>query len=353
MSTVNINNKNQPYSTMVDDQIQIYYNARISSDTGDGPNLAVYNQNRVVPILQKASDYELAIVRFSVPTTQIPMFYWKTNFWSLTLRYNNVDYLQYLQFIPNTTTNVEAVFEQQSFIDSINNAFKASFLALITANPGIASDFEPIMYYDVVNDLITMNVQQNYLVDNIEIYFNNPLNTLLYSFQNFFNQEPPSQQVYKIIVVDRGGLNGSTLNGQPSYLMVQEFPTTFTWATASKIRFETSSIPVVRELDGAQTNITSALLTDFDLPGDQRYSREPLIFYPVGPLRWINLSSDDALYRIDIQVFYQDKEGGKFPLYLINGEDLTIKMLFRKRVGLRLKNVIDDSVDDALNELNI
>ena len=35
MSTVNINNKNQPYSTMVDDQIQIYYNARISSDTGD------------------------------------------------------------------------------------------------------------------------------------------------------------------------------------------------------------------------------------------------------------------------------------------------------------------------------
>jgi len=353
MSVVNVNNKNQTYSTLVDDQIQIYYNARISSDRGDGQNLAVFNENRVVPILQKASNYELAIVRFSVPTTQIPMFYWKTNYWSLTLRYNNVDYLQYLQFIPNTTTNVEAVFEQQSFVDSINNAFKASFLALKTANPGIASDFEPIMYYDVVSDLITMNVQQNYLVDNIDIFFNNPLNTLLYSFQNFFNQEPPSQQVYRIIVADRGGLNGSTLNGQPSYLMSQEFPTTFTWNTASKIRFETSSIPVVRELDGAQTNKSSALLTDFDLPGDQRYSREPLIFYPVGPLRFINLSSDDALYRIDIQVFYQDKEGNKFPLYLVNGEDLSIKMLFRKRVGARLKNIIEQEVDDALAELNL
>jgi len=346
-------NLNEQVNTIPDNADQIYYNLKIDAPN-TGENDAIYSENRVQPILERPSDYELAIVRFSVPTTQIPMFFFIENQWSLTLRYNNIDYLEYLQFVPNSASNpVDTIYVPQEFVDSINNAFTASFLALKTANPGILSTVAPEMTYDPVTDLITLNVQQNYLTDGIDIFFNNPLNILIFSFQTFYNASPPSQQVYRIIVADRGGLNTGTLGGQPSYLMKQEFPTTFTWSIATKLRFETNSIPVVRELDGGQKNITSALLTDFNFPSGERYTRDPLIFFPQGPLRWQSLNSDYPLNKIDLQVYWVDKDDKKYLLKIIGTEYCSVKIVFRKKPSLRLKEYIEDEIDNTLEELKL
>lgn len=334
------------------DEDNIYYNLKVGQDIAEAPVDAVYSENRVQPILQNPSEYELAIVRFSVPTTQIPMFFFEQNKWSLTLTYNNVNYLEYLQFVPNSSQTTNNIYVPQEFINSINNAFTDAFTALKTANPAILSTAAPQMTYDPVTDLITLNVQQNYLVDGVDIYFNNSLNILLYSFQNFYNASPPSQQVYRIIVADRGGLNTGTLGSQPSYLMKQEFPTTFTWSTAKKIRFETSSIPVVRELEGSQKDVTSSLLTDFDFPS-VRYTRDPLIFFPQGPLRWQSMQSDYPLNKIDVQVYWVDKTDKKYLLQIVGNEYCSLKIHFRRRPALTLKEYIQNDVDEAIEELKL
>ena len=350
MATVNLNQKS---STIPDDADQIYYNVRINGEP-DKLTIAKYSENRVVPILQNPSDYELAIVRFSVPTTQIPMFFWENDTWGITLSYGVDNYFEYLQFIPNSFANPkDTIYVPQEFVDSVNQAFTSIFSTLKTAHPAILSTAPPVMTYDPITDLLTLNVQQNYVVDGVKIYFNSALNTLMYSFQNIFTEYPPSNKVYEIVVADRGGLNTGTLGGQASYLMKQEFPTTFTWSTFSKLIFETSSVPVVRELDGAQKDVTSARLTDFNVPSGVRYNRDPLIFYPQGPLRYISLNSKYPLNRIDLQIFWQNKDGTNYPIYLTSSEDASVKILFRKKQSLRLQNYIDQSVDEAIDELHI
>lgn len=350
MSVVNLNKKSD---ILPDDADQIYYNIRINGE----PNkltIGKYSENRVVPIIQNPSDYELSIVRFSVPTTQIPMFFWLDNEWGITLSYDGNDYFEYLQFIPNSSSNpVNTIYVPQEFVDSINQAFTSIFTTLKTAHPAILSTAPPVMTYDPITDLLTLNVQQNYLVDGIKIFFNTQLNTLLYSFQNIYTEYPPSEKVYEIIIADRGGLNSSTLAGQPSYLMIQEYPTSFTWSTCTKIIFETSSIPVIRELDGSQRDITSARLTDFNVPSGVRYNRDPISFYPQGPLRYISMNSEYPLNRIDLAVFWQDKAGINYPIYITGTEDISLKILFRKKQSIRLGNYIDDSIDDAVENLHI
>ena len=51
----------------------IYYNARINAEL-ESRKQATFSVSRVQPILSKPNDYELAVIRFSLPSTSIPLF---------------------------------------------------------------------------------------------------------------------------------------------------------------------------------------------------------------------------------------------------------------------------------------
>ena len=140
----------------------IYYNARIEADPLGERKQAKFSVNRVQEILHIPSDYELAIVRFKIPRTTIPMMFWKNNYWSITLKIGIQEYTEYLNFIPNTTfPGRDSIYTQQEFVDSINNAFVTAFTALNAAHT-IASDFPPALYYDPITRLCTLEVPVSY-----------------------------------------------------------------------------------------------------------------------------------------------------------------------------------------------
>lgn len=328
---------------MTNSSDHVYYNFRIQPTDGK-QTLAKYSENRVTPILDNPSDYELAVMRFNVPTSNIPLFFWKDNFFGITLKHNNINYFEYLQFISNTSllNARKTIYTVQEVLDSMNQAFATAF-ALI---PGIVSIEAPQMLYDPITDLLTLNVEQSFITDGIEIFWNQELNPLMYSFQNYYYEDPPSQQVFRWIIKDRGN-NSSTINGQPSFLMLQDYPNTFAWSNLQSIRFETNSIPVKRELEGAQKNIESLLLTDFEIIKD-RYNRNSISFFPRGPVRFTDLQSNYPMKRIDVSVFWVDTDNIIYPLVISGGDSLTMKLMFRKKLYYKLVDLIDEEIDDKL-----
>ena len=318
----------------------IYYNFRINANEDGSPTLAKYSENRVTAILDKPSDYEMAVMRFSVPSTNIPLFFWRDNYFGITLTHAGTDYFQYLQFIPNTSVvgARKTIYSVQEVVDSFNQAFATAF-ALIPGG-SITSTQPPQMLYDPVTDLLSLNVEQTYLTDGIDIYWNQALNPYMYSFQNFYNEDPPSEKVFRWIVRDRGN-NSSTVGGQPSFLMTQDYPNSFAWNALKGLRFESNSIPVVHELEGAQKDVQSLFLTDFEVI-KSRYDRNAISFFPRGPVRFTDLKSDAEMKRIDVAVSWVDTDNVSHPLYITGSDSLTIKLLFRKKIAKQLVEIVED-----------
>jgi len=299
--------------------------------------------------VNKPDDYELAIVRFKIPRTSIPMLFFKPDYWYITLKIGSDEYTEPLVFIPNSasTTDRDAIYVHQEMVDIINNAFQAAFVGLNAAHT-ITSDFPPLISFNPVTKLFNLEVQQNYLADGIEIIFNRQLMNLFSSFQNFFLTNTGNVN-YRIIVADRVTNTGS-LNSQLSYNMLQDFPTEASLSMLQSIRIETDSVPILRELDGAQKDISSSLLTDFNVSSTS-YDTSDLIFFPQGPLRYLDLISKYPLNQIDFSVFYVTKDDEKILLQLNSNESLNIKFLFRKKIEQQISAFIMDEIEDVLDEL--
>ena len=120
------------------------------------------------------------------------------------------------------------------------------------------------------------------------------------------------------------------------------------------IEFLTSSIPVNRELQGFQKNITSDFLTDFEpIESEKWYPGGVLSFYPQGPLRYIDLLANDPMLRFDLVINWRSKSGKSYPYYLQGDQSLTIKVLFRKKLDYLLTNFIDERIETKLEEMKV
>jgi hypothetical protein len=120
------------------------------------------------------------------------------------------------------------------------------------------------------------------------------------------------------------------------------------------IEFLTSSIPVNRELQGDQKNITTDFLTDFQpIESEKWYAGGVLSFFPQGPLRYLDLLAKDELHRFDLVINWRSKSGVSYPYYLQGDQSLTVKVLFRKKLEYLLKDFIDERIEEKLEELKV
>lgn len=314
----------------------IYYNVRINNNIPLSSMPIVFSENRVQPILTNPNDYELAVVRFKISTLGLPIMIWASQpAMSVTISYGPDNYTTPLTFIPNGTAGSvygEAIFNFQEFIDIINSALLASFTAMKTAHPVAPQTQAPFLEIDHTTNLINLLAEQSYanppvVANNVNIYMNEELYFFFPSLQSFASSDPIT--TYRLVVKDRV-INGSTFLGQPYYTMASDFPVFALWNDYQSISFESNTIPIVPENQPAQTNVITSLITDFE-PLEQENNRTAFQYFPQGPLRYYSLSSHYPLTQIDVRVYWQDKFGRSFPLYLPFGELCTIKILFRKK----------------------
>jgi hypothetical protein len=121
----------------------------------------------------------------------------------------------------------------------------------------------------------------------------------------------------------------------------QEISTIDTWTPVNAIVFTTTSIPIVVNQFTASSSIgsnppTSSLDNAFafiitDLQSNQQGYRPNILLTPK-IYRMIDLTGNQPLKNIDINVFWRTKTGNLIPFTLASGAMSSIKLLFQKKV---------------------
>jgi hypothetical protein len=335
-------------STISADENLIYYNINIKNETQERI-IPSFDVNRVQPILNNPSDYELAIVRFSIPLTSIPLFFFKNDAYKLSLKIGANSYTQPMIWLPNNAVyDDKAIYDVQHLLDMINNAWALAFTTLKNDNT-VLSTKPPFMSFSNLTDLITLNVPQTYLTDNIEIYTNTLMHRQIHNFYDYFNESANVGDLnYKFIIQDLYD-NNRVINGINYYYFTQQFSSIASLSELRSIQVFTDSIPVNKELIGSQLNKTASFLTDFEPIESNTFSSNGLFqFFPKGPLRYIDLLSVEPMNRINLNVKWTSINRDVETYYLEPSEEISMKLLFRKKQNLILDNYIKEQIYDKI-----
>lgn len=360
----------------------LYYNIDISNKTNVN-TLAKFDETRVIPLLKHPDEYEMSIVRFSVPTSNIPLLIWPgDDVYTITIEWQGTSITQFLQWGgQGFDLYGPAIYSYQEICDIVNTAMNGIYTSFGITFPGPlpAPDWNlfslqaPRMIFNpetrrfslqfpyetpdynnpsvgpVVNGHWSSKDPPSPPENEIKVFFNRASNNLVRGFQ-WIVDETNDDKFFRIVVGDNFN---NILNPDPTdplsqlYNMEQLFVNLQSINQLSNIIFRTSKIPVVSEYSSGQRNITQQILTDFELSDDSDFNVS-VNYFPQGPLRYYPMTSLSSDFRdIDVQVFWKNRNGNEFPLYISPGKNLTIKMQFRKVPSIVFDEVVQGQYGDA------
>lgn len=327
-----------------------YYNIRITNPynptaTQSRPTPIVFNTTRTSPILQNPSEYELAVVRFYLPS-EVPIFVFDPDgiepFMNVVLEYNGTQIQKQIIYAPYCPVCIppRSVIFYQEFLDMINTALTDAYADLKVAEPGLPPTAPPYMIYDASTRLCSILAETAYdsnLPNPVKIYFNTIMyerffpSLLLRDIQRFLGFA--YTQIYVHDTKDNTNAFDSSIP-VGYYRVRQEYSSLALWNDLQSVLLETDQIPTEPEFEPTENDTTRKVLTDFE-PAVDINDRTAFQFFPQGPLRWYDLKSQYPLRSLDLRALWQSKTGKVYPLYLLQGESATLKIRFRKKGGLK------------------
>ena len=357
----------------------VYLNISIFNDfrTGTEPILAKYKENRVKSILTNPSEYYLTIVRFSIPTQEIPIFIFaiqegidqdkiNLSIYSFTMSFGGSDFQTFLDYTPDNFSNNGSpffplspednngeqdistgyynVFNYQIMLNMMNTALATCFADLKEAFPAAEITVAPFIIYDAVSQLFSFIVNNEYLVSGVTIFWNSVLNRFLEAIPvNFFGTSTLNGKDFELVVqFNKNNAFNLVIPGVdppdpdiPQFLeLKQEYTVIQYWNSFQKLVIATDLLPVNPEFITSvnESNNFSRILTDFEPIADKSgTSRTIQQFFVSGPYRLIDLLSNSPLQALDIQIFWSDIVGNLFPLFIDSGTSISVKILFIKK----------------------
>lgn len=356
----------------------VYYNIIINHDPnfGNAPSPAIYNSTQTQKILDKSDDWHVAVIRFTIPGQEIPIFICPiqegilqadrnlTPF-SVTLRFSGTDFFQNLIYVPDNNqtpppppsqnngkqsiTPYYYIFTYQHFIDITNKALSDAFSALKTAFPLAPQTEAPYFIYNSTTQLISLVVETSYAgITPIEIYINANLLTFYEAIEVFFlGYNQVNGKDFRFVIKDN--INNTYFKQLPNvappatpayFIFTQEYNTITYWNGFRNIVFIATVLPIQSEYvpqknnQGSQTGATStlAILTDFEpLLEFGGETRSIFQFYVQGQYRWVDLLSSQPLKQFSLSIFWQDIDQNLYPLTIPINESATIKLLFERK----------------------
>jgi hypothetical protein len=260
------------------------------------------------------------------------------------------------------------IFQYQILVDMLNTALSTVYISsgLAGLNPGYLA---PYFEFNPVTALFSLIVpsfmSQSFPFPSIKIFFNEALASFLFSF-NIFGNFPTdnihqfgfdyyfiltpsiSNQYYPPgVTVPATTIPPLTPATSFYYKYTQEYSVLEYWTSLRKIIIISNTIPVKNEYVPATNNISSGnidvdqsgvnvsypILTDFVpsisfLAGE---SRSIAYYVPTSQYRLVDLISTNPLQKIDIKIFWEDRDGNLYPLELSVFQQASLKLgFFRK-----------------------
>jgi hypothetical protein len=348
---------------------------------------AEYSENRSHPILAKPDDYDLSVIRFQCPLTNIPIFYFPTlptfmiALYFETATHGNLYFEKWVNYISYPTLNSkphskDPVFFYTDFLTMVNTALLAAANDINTLEPGsiTAGEAPYLRKTDSDQNLMELVIPKS-LATTLKVYFNTALNDFFESLPNnatvILNnpdglspspgQTAPSAAPAAYIPAPSAtqqrcyGYNNAVFNNSQyeiknclgwndgasaydAFAIVQEFSTLFNWNDALGLVFTTGSIPVLGDqysIPASTTsgsNITQKVVTDFQLNSTLGpESRSIADYVPFGEYRIMPLTSSTPMNSMDITINWINTSGDIFPLVLSPGANASIKIMYRKK----------------------
>lgn len=335
----------------------IYLNVVFQNNTNN-EIVAEYNVTKTIPILDRPSNYFTAVIRFDVPLNSVPLFVipivpnqGNPNLTPFTFTVNasttSVIYVPdntYPAPIQNQLTQVITpyyyVYSFQNLIDSFNTALVASFVA--AGSPGGGS--APFIIFNPVTQLLGLVVSTAFIAAGASISINLPTVNYFEGFRLNFNA---TTGLFSF-VLENTGVNGFNLPGQtiavtspPTQLIIsQEYTAMEYWLSLRKIVLISNTIPINYEYIPAysSTGSPSGVATSIPIISDfvpniesADQSRSIAVYNPQAQYRLIDLLGNTPLYNIDLKIYWQDKLGNYYPLFIEVGQQASVKIGFFRR----------------------
>lgn len=347
------------------DNQYVYYNVRMINDLDADPLVyfkpAVFSETRVLPILHKPSDYELAVVRFKLPLTSIPLYIYE-DILRGGLSYDGAEVeAQLLPPSNNVFIYGLAYYTYQEIADAINDAYKVAYDALVILKPALAvlTTGPPFITFDGQTKLYTIWADEGWndeLLNPPRAYASSALGRFFVrSLSSDTNLNASSDSYIHIIRIKNNFTNTETVGGINYLKMEQFYSTTQLISTFTNIVFQTDRIPVSGEyltstqkdqnnllISSTGSNVTRHIITDFE-PIDSIQNNSNIQYFPQGPLRYYPLNNDEEMRTVDVKIFWEDHENRLFPVYLAPGDIATVKLQFRRRKEILLREQMYDN----------
>jgi len=337
----------------------LFYYDLVLTNAMPAPIIAEIIDQRQSSIIDIPREWEVSVVRFNISSELIPLFFpvipnsafpLQTNM-SITLEYKNNFFQQYIQVTAQEAK--EGVFDYTEYLNHINDASILAFAALKATFPGASGTVAPLFYLDENSSLISMFVQDGYLLTNanrIQIGLNQPLQQILDfpAINRFVVPDPNGFDFELLVSVAATLLAAAPRTGVPLGLSAiagnllqvsQEFRSLDEWSSVRSIVFS-SDIPIVKEyvptrVDQSQNsnvnNSVKPILTDFLLAKDSvEPTRHTLVYVPTAEYRMLSMQGTNAFSSISIRAQYQTYDGKLRDIYIASGDSMTVKLLFRK-----------------------
>jgi hypothetical protein len=310
----------------------IFYDLEIQAENIN--KLAVFNINRTDIILDNPSDYYLGILDFSLPLFAIPLFSFIDGRYKFFLEFDGLRLENTLLWVPesaNTSPVFQSVYSYLGFITSMNNSLKKLYDDMKLAKPFTFLATEQI-FVTLENDLISINYEDYYYLNNSFLCCNKPLYEFLTSFQVFFESSLLIRFLYN------NHMRSYIRAGKTYYKLTQQNMDLDNWSSLESILFQTSTVPVAGEIIGAQNNEQILVLGDYiHLPNENRSAYYN--FVSKAPIRLSNLNSNFPLSQMDVTIRWFNKEGASEIIIITQQQNARIKLVFVRKTVEDINNI--------------
>lgn len=373
----------------------IYYDLMVtnlkSEALDDNQQILKFSETRQVPIVEKANDYYLSIVRFQIDTFNLPVYYAEIQpnqadpnkmIHSFTLEYQapngtiyqstrrflswtQNDYTKTVPPAPSSNPNGLQSHSPYYYAYSYTHLLKILNTTLVACITDIYQQinentllFYPFFAWNADSYTISFYGTRN-LYESTKLYTDPPgkmtiyFNANMYALLNGFPVKKygvnnPNGKHYELIVDSFNGANA--IPGNNIYFgtyqgikINQEYSTTMLWSPVAALVFATSTLPITPNQlsapyiyqDGqlvqysSQTNQSLNIITD--MVTDSQSYKPSLLYIPTAEYRYINLFNNSPITNIDIQCYWRSKLNEHYPMMLPSGGTCTMKLLFKKR----------------------
>ncbi len=257
------------------------------------------------------------------------------------------------------------MFSYDTFIDMINGALATAYAIFAAANvgaPQAIAGVAPFYFFDPAKQLISLVAHKSWTTTLAQHFPDPPgvarvcMNYELNLYLDAFHTMQVIPGIFPLIpanninvIIEDLGWNGYPVNTYPAVptfvFITQAYNNITYWNSLRRIVITTNTIPIVQESVPVGDRNTGAaatlpIISDF-IPqlttgGD---SRTIAYYTPTAQYRLADMIQDQPLQKIDLKLFWSDKDGNLYPIYISQFQQANIKLGFFKKTIY--KNITD------------